>query len=168
MTAAASTPPRYQVPVDVHLILRRRGDHGTEVLLSHRAGDVYASGLLHLPSGHLDGPEEDVVTALVRETREETGVLVDPADLRAAVTVHHRSPSGGARVGFFFEVRRWSGTPHIMEPAVCDAMGWWPLNDCQCRPCPTPGRRSTASGTGASTPRLAGSDQSSGLLTPTE
>lgn len=76
-------------------------------------------------SGHVDGPFEDVVTALVRETHEETGLVVDPDDVRAAVTVHHRAPAGSARVGFFFEVRRWAGTPDVREPKVCDAVGWF-------------------------------------------
>ncbi|MGW2033763.1 phosphotransferase [Streptomyces sp. NPDC001811] len=119
---------RHTEPLDVHLIAVRDGTAGTEVLLSRRAGDVYAAGCWHLPSGHLDGPWEHMVTALVRETREETGMVVDPADVRAAVTVHHRSPAGGARVGVFFEVRRWHGTPQVMEPAVCDAMGWFALD----------------------------------------
>ncbi|WP_331733500.1 NUDIX domain-containing protein (plasmid) [Embleya sp. NBC_00888] len=114
--------------MDVHLILRRDGMDGPRVLLSRRAGAVYAAGLWHLPSGHLDGPHEDVVDALVRETAEETGVFVDPADVRPATAIHHRSPDGGARVGFFFEVRRWHGTPRVMEPAVCDAMDWCRLD----------------------------------------
>ncbi|MFF1907242.1 phosphotransferase [Kitasatospora sp. NPDC058218] len=124
----AVAPPRHQEPVDVHLILRRDGAAGAGVLLSRRAGRVYAAGLWHLPSGHLDGPHEDAVQALIREAKEETGVDIDPADVRHAVTVHHRSPGGGARVGVLFEVRRWSGDPRIMEPAVCDAMGWYPLS----------------------------------------
>ncbi|MFE1294018.1 NUDIX domain-containing protein [Streptomyces sp. NPDC058731] len=86
---------------------------------------MYAAGCWHLVSGHLDGPWEDVVTALVRETREEAGIVVDPADVRAAVTVHHRSPAGGARLGVFFEVKRWQGTPEVMERRVCDAMEWF-------------------------------------------
>jgi len=116
---------RHTEPLDVHLILRRDTSDGPEVLLSRRAGAVYAAGLWHLPSGHLDGPEEDVVAALVRETREETGIEVKTADVRAAVTVHHRSPGGGARVGFFFEVRTWQGDPQIRERDVCDGMGWF-------------------------------------------
>ncbi|MFK4111408.1 NUDIX domain-containing protein [Streptomyces sp. NPDC002176] len=115
---------RHTVPLDVHLILRREGGSGPEVLVSRRAGSVYAAGLWHLPSGHLDGPHEDVVEALVREAREETGVVIDRADVRAAVTVHHRAPGGKARVGFFFEVRRWEGEPRLMESHVCDAMTW--------------------------------------------
>ncbi|MFI9102936.1 NUDIX domain-containing protein [Streptomyces fildesensis] len=123
-----SAGERHTEPLDVHLILRRDSECGPEVLLSRRAGTVYASGLWHLPSGHLDGPHEDVVTALLRESEEETGVLIDPVDVRAAVTVHHRSPGGSARIGVFFEVRRWQGTPQVREPAVCDGMGWYPLD----------------------------------------
>ncbi|WP_345671609.1 NUDIX hydrolase [Streptomyces similanensis] len=119
---------RHTEPLDVHLIAVRDGTAGTEVLLSRRAGDVYAAGCWHLPSGHLDGPWEDVVTALVRETREETGLVVDPAEVRAALTVHHRSPAGGARLGVFFEVRRWHGAPQVREPQVCDAIGWFPID----------------------------------------
>ncbi|MER5402860.1 phosphotransferase [Streptomyces sp. NPDC002599] len=119
---------RHTEPVDVHLILRRETPQGPQVLLSRRAGQVYAAGLWHLPSGHLDGPHEDVVTALIREAHEETGVVIDPADARAAVTVHHRSPGGASRTGYFFEVRRWKGEPGIAEPDVCDAMDWFPLH----------------------------------------
>lgn len=119
---------RHTEPLDVHLILRRESGAGPLVLLSRRAGPVYATGLWHLPSGHLDGPHEDVVTALVREAGEETGVVVDPADVRAAVTVHHRAPGGSSRTGFFFEVLRWTGEPRIAEPDRCDAMEWAPLD----------------------------------------
>jgi 8-oxo-dGTP pyrophosphatase MutT (NUDIX family) len=117
------------VPVDVHLLAVRDGERGPEVLLSRRAGGVYASGLWHLPSGHVDGAFEDIVIALLREALEETGIVVDPVDVRSAVTVHHRSPAGGARVGVFFEVRRWRGTPQVMEWEVCDAMGWFAFDE---------------------------------------
>ncbi|MFJ4695520.1 phosphotransferase [Streptomyces sp. NPDC088766] len=116
---------RHTEPLDVRLIAVRDGASGPEVLLSRRAGDVYAAGCWHLVSGHLDGPWEDMVTALVREAEEESGVVIDPADVRAAVTVHHRAPGGDARVGMFFEVRRWEGTPEVREHQVCDAMGWF-------------------------------------------
>lgn len=126
---ATSSSQRHTESVGVHLILRRETAGGPQVLLSRRAGQVYAAGLWHLPSGHLDGPHEDIVTALIREAREETGVVIDPADVRAAVTVHHRSPGGASRTGSFFEVRRWQGEPRIAEPDVCDAMAWASLDD---------------------------------------
>ncbi|MFI7356195.1 NUDIX domain-containing protein [Streptomyces avidinii] len=117
------------MPVDVHLILRRNGESGPEVLLSRRAGPVYASGLWHLPSGHLD-PDEDMVEAVIREAREETGVVIRAGDVTAAGTIHHRPPTGSqSRLGVFFEVRQWSGRPQIMEPDRCDGMDWYPLDD---------------------------------------
>lgn len=119
---------RHQEPVDVHLILLRSGADGPQILLSRRAGDVYATGLWHVPSGHLDGPHEDVVTAVIREASEETGVVISPADVRCAVTVHHRSPAASSRMGVFFEVRDWRGTPSVLEPSVCDAMDWFALD----------------------------------------
>ncbi|MGP3690303.1 NUDIX domain-containing protein [Streptomyces sp. IBSNAI002] len=120
--------PRHTVPVDVHLILSREGERGPEVLLSRRAGAVYASGLWHLPSGHLD-PGEDMVAAVIREAHEETGVAIDAGDVTAAVTVHHHPPVGTrSRIGVFFEVRSWSGRPRAMEPDRCDGMGWYPLD----------------------------------------
>ncbi|MFI5857393.1 phosphotransferase [Streptomyces parvulus] len=116
---------RHTEPLDVHLIAVRDGASGPEVLLSRRAGEVYAAGCWHLVSGHLDGPWEDMVAALVREAEEESGVVIDRADVRAAVTVHHRAPAGDARMGVFFEVRRWEGTPEVKEHQMCDAMGWF-------------------------------------------
>lgn len=115
---------RHAEPVDVHLVLRRETRDGPEVLLSRQAGNVYAAGLWQMPSGHLDGPHEDVVAALVREAREETTVVINQADVRAAVTVHHRSPAGACRTGYVFEVRRWKDAPRVAEPDVCDAMRW--------------------------------------------
>ncbi|MEU9253760.1 NUDIX domain-containing protein [Streptomyces sp. NPDC048270] len=127
-SGVSGSAARHTVPVDVHLILRREGEHGPEVLLSRRAGPVYASGLWHLPSGHLD-PGEDMVEAVIREAREETGVLIDLGSVAAAVTVHHRPPMGTrSRIGVFFEVRWWSGRPHVREPDRCDGMGWYPLD----------------------------------------
>ncbi|MDT0616208.1 NUDIX hydrolase [Streptomyces lancefieldiae] len=41
---------RHMVPVDVHLIAVREGEKGPEVLLSRRAGTVYAAGHWHFPS----------------------------------------------------------------------------------------------------------------------
>ncbi|MFF1839011.1 phosphotransferase [Streptomyces sp. NPDC058231] len=119
---------RHREPIDVHLILRRDGEASAEVLLSRRAGDVYASGHWHLVSGHLDGPHEDVVDALIREASEEAGVSIDAAEVRFAAAVHHRSPGGKSRTGMFFEVLTWQGTPGVREPEVCDAMGWFPLD----------------------------------------
>ncbi|WP_217556762.1 phosphotransferase [Streptomyces sp. GbtcB6] len=120
-----SAGSRHREPVDVHLILRRSDG----VLLSRRAGDTYASGLLHMPSGHLDGDFEDVVTGVVREAEEELGIIIRPADVRVALVMQHRSPQGHNRTGWFFEVTRWIGVPRIAEPDRCSQLDWFSLRD---------------------------------------
>ncbi|MEY9956758.1 phosphotransferase [Streptacidiphilus sp. MAP5-52] len=121
----APGPQRYSEPVDAHLILRR----GDEVLLARRAGSPYANGLFNLPSGHVDGPEEDIVDSVIREAREEAGITVEREDLRLAVIVQHLNPFGKQRTGWFLEATRWSGgEPRICEPELCTEMGFWPLD----------------------------------------
>ncbi|MGW2229539.1 NUDIX hydrolase [Streptomyces formicae] len=119
---------RFAAPIDVHAALVRPGTTGWEVLLTRRAGNVYASGLWHMPSGHVDGSHEDVVEALVREVAEETGVVVAPQDVQIAATVHHRSPQGSVRMGIVGVVRSWEGEPQIREPHLCSGMAWYPLD----------------------------------------
>ncbi|MER6951258.1 NUDIX domain-containing protein [Nonomuraea sp. NPDC000554] len=110
---------RYRSVVDVHLVLRRGG----LILLAERANTGFADGGLNLPSGHLE-EGESVVDAVIREAREEVGVIVDPPDLRFLHVMHHRGASGAARVGFFFEAVRWEGEPVNMEPHKCAGLLW--------------------------------------------
>ncbi len=62
--------------------------------------------------------------AAVRETREETGIALDPQALRHAVSVHQRNPGGHARIGFAFEPGTWSGEPANTEPHKHSELVW--------------------------------------------
>ncbi|GAA2393777.1 hypothetical protein GCM10010420_18490 [Streptomyces glaucosporus] len=115
---------RHREVVDVHLLLRR----GDEVLLARRANTGYADGLLNAPSGHAEDGE-DVREAMLRETREEIGLRLEPEELRVAMVVQHRSPRGEPRMGWFFEA--WLGEgrePVNAEPDKCSELGWFPLD----------------------------------------
>jgi 8-oxo-dGTP diphosphatase len=114
---------RQQVTVDVHVILERAG----RVLLCLRDGTGYADGLFRLPSGHLDAGET-VIECAVREALEEVGVTIDPGHLRAAAVVHHLSPEGKPRVGFFFATDTWEGEIVNAEPSKCARVEWAPAD----------------------------------------
>lgn len=95
--AAPCTPPsrtetavadRHMSIVDAHMILRRDG----KILLLRRAGNVYASGQLCLPSGHHEAGESVTATA-ARETAEETGITLQPSSLRMVLAMHQRNPT---------------------------------------------------------------------------
>ncbi|MEV5379016.1 NUDIX domain-containing protein [Streptomyces nondiastaticus] len=111
---------RYRSVVDVMVLLHRTDGR---VLLLRRAGDVYASGLLAPPGGHLEDGET-VVEGALREAGEEVGVGIAPADLEFCHLIHHRSPEGQARLGVVFTTQRWSGEPRNREPGKCSALVW--------------------------------------------
>ncbi|MFB9686084.1 NUDIX hydrolase [Amycolatopsis plumensis] len=107
--------------VDV-LIILERDEH---VLLAQRAGTGYADGQWNLPSGKLEDGE-DMVAAIIRETREEIDVEVDRDDLEMVTSVHYLNPEGQARVGFFFRTRQWRGELRNAEPHKCSQIAWFP------------------------------------------
>jgi 8-oxo-dGTP pyrophosphatase MutT (NUDIX family) len=117
---AGRQAPRFTSIIDVHVILRRAG----RVLLLRRAGDVYGSGRLCLPSGHLERGES-ILAAAVRETFEETGIVLDPQELRHVVSVHQRNPgTADTRIGFAFTPQAWEGEPVNAEPHKHSGLAW--------------------------------------------
>ena len=116
----ASTPARFASVIDAHVLLWRAG----QVLLLRRAGDVYASGQLCLPSGHLERGES-IRQAAVRETFEETGIILDPAALRHVLSIHQRNPgTSDTRIGFAFTPGWWDGEPVNAEPHKHSELVW--------------------------------------------
>lgn len=81
---------------------------------------------------------------MIREAREETGVLIEPGDLVFRHIIHHRNPLGQARIGFFFfffTTTRWQGKPANTEPHKCAGLHWSIQAARQRTPSPTPLRR---------------------------
>lgn len=108
--------------VDVFLILL---DGQGRVLFGLRAPHLYAGGEYNLISGKVE-PGEDVVSAVIREAREEAGVCLARDDVRALGVVH--TACGQApRVGFVFtsayEPHR-HGPVVNAEPAKCGGLIW--------------------------------------------
>lgn len=108
--------------VGVHLYLE---DADGQVLLGLRHPDsAYAGDRWHLLAGHCE--QESAVACLVREALEEASLIIDPADVEFVHAVHLvDAPGTQPRVGLFFRVRRWKGTPELREPDKCVAWQWW-------------------------------------------
>ncbi|WP_405812927.1 MULTISPECIES: NUDIX domain-containing protein [unclassified Streptomyces] len=110
--------------VGVHLYLER--DDQVLLGLRHPAA-AYAGGTHHFLAGHCE--QETAVACLVREAKEEAGLLVDPRDVELAHVVHMvDKPGAQPRIGFVFRARRWTGTPEVLEPDRCVSWGWWPAD----------------------------------------
>jgi 8-oxo-dGTP pyrophosphatase MutT (NUDIX family) len=115
---------RFKLTPAVYLLLRK----DDQVLLLRRANTGYADGKYSLVAGHLDGGEL-ATDALAREAREEAGIQVSPKDM-TFVHVAHRleGGNGSERVDLFFEAWRWTGEIRNMEPAKCDDLSWFPID----------------------------------------
>lgn len=112
---------RLCVPVDAYMLLQR---HGKVLMLRRGPAADYAAGLLCPPSGHVE-PGETVSEAAIRETAEETGVRLRPDRVHSVTVVHHRSPGGQARIGWFFAAELgWTGEPVNREPAKHAELAW--------------------------------------------
>lgn len=121
-TGTMSASPAQPV-IDTHLIVR----DGDKILLSQRGGP-YGYGRWHMPSGKLDRGET-LTSCAARELLEETGIVVDPADLNLVHVVHHHQTDEVERIGFFFEAVTWNGEPVNKEPSKCLALQWFAVHD---------------------------------------
>ncbi|MFF3227836.1 NUDIX domain-containing protein [Nocardia suismassiliense] len=109
--------------VDVHILLIR----DDRLLLSKRRSDDEFDGRWHLPAGKLEAGES-ATAAAAREANEETGVHIDPADLRHIHTAHVVGSGRDPRLGLFFETHHWTGTPTNREPDKSHELCWFPLD----------------------------------------
>lgn len=108
--------------VGAHLYLE--DDEGRVLLGLRHPDSAYAGSTWHFPAGHCE--QESAVSCLVREAREETGLVVEPADVEFVHLVHIVHTSGSRpRMQLVFRVRRWQGTPEVREPDKCLAWQWW-------------------------------------------
>ncbi|GAA2630113.1 hypothetical protein GCM10010425_31200 [Streptomyces spororaveus] len=112
--------------IGVHLHLE--DEHG-RVLLGLRHPDVaYAGSSWHFLAGKCE--RESAVTCLVREAREEAGLVIDPADVKLVHVVHIvDSPDGLPLLQMVFQASRWEGVPEVLELDKCLAWQWFDPSD---------------------------------------
>jgi 8-oxo-dGTP pyrophosphatase MutT (NUDIX family) len=122
---------RFQVVPAAYVLLRRTEDGVEQLLLQLRQGTGYMDGhWAAAAAGHVEAGES-VLDAAVREAAEELGITIDPADLVPLCAMHRTvAPHGpiDERVDFFFECRRWAGTPRTQECDKSADLRWFDLD----------------------------------------
>jgi 8-oxo-dGTP pyrophosphatase MutT (NUDIX family) len=96
-----------------------------KILLSRRYNTGWMDGCYSLVSGHLDGAES-VSQAMIREAREEIGIILTKNNIKPATVIHRKSDY--EYFDLFFECRKWKGDPIIAEPEKCNDLQWFSLN----------------------------------------
>jgi 8-oxo-dGTP diphosphatase len=99
-------------------------DNRNRILMMLRDGTGYMDGMWDLPSGHIE-PGELPKKAMVREAKEEVGIVVKQRDV-ALVHASYRPKHDNTdnRVDLVFEAEAWRGVPRICEPDKCAKIAW--------------------------------------------
>lgn len=84
----------------------------SQTLLIHRNArdDDQHLGKFNGLGGKMD-PQEDVVTCMRREIREEAGIECEELSLRGTINWTNFGPNGEDWLGFIFRIDRFTGTP---------------------------------------------------------
>ena len=135
--AAAGPPGSVGVPreapkgtelhiIGVHLYLQN--EHGRILLGLRHPDSSFGANEWHFLAGHCE--REAAIRCLIREAKEEAGLLVDPGSVELVHVVHHiDSPTARPRMGLVFRAHSWSGIPDILEPDRCVEWRWWNPKD---------------------------------------
>lgn len=117
---------RYQSKIAVFLILIKTENENIEILLQERCNTGYMDGKYDTScSGHLENGES-ILTATVREAKEELGIDINENDLSLVAVIH---PYKEDYINIFFTTKKYSGTPKIMETNKCSNLKWFNINN---------------------------------------
>lgn len=108
------------------------GSDGRWLMHQRPAGKMY-EGLWEFPGGKVEDTEKPKET-LVRELREELGIVIDPAVATPALFAQQAAGSGQSEIVLLlYTVRQWAGTPQALEGGD---IGWFRPDEALALPMP--------------------------------
>ena len=106
-----SEQARFRFYGAAYLVLNKDG----KVLLLRRYNTGYQDGNYSLVAGHLDG-SETVKQCIIREAREEAGIIMRSEDLKVVHVMHKRSSEEREYFDIYLRAERWEGDVENTEP----------------------------------------------------
>ena len=117
-------PERHKLIPASYLVLMK----DKKILLLRRFNTGYRDGEYSFIAGHVEA-DETFRQAIVREAKEEAGIVVDGDKLVMAHAMQRsRAGNDADRVDLFFTVTEWQGEVTNMEPQKCDDLSWFSLD----------------------------------------
>ena len=123
-----AVPERFKIPVGIFIMLRKNN----KVLLQLRQNCSF-DGYWGFVGGHLDGNEQ-IVSAAIREAKEEVDIDILPQDLTLKTICH--SNKGAEYLQFYLECQKWSGEIKNKEPNKCARLEWCDWDNTPEKTCP--------------------------------
>ena len=119
---------RYTLRCAVFLILTKVENGKEYILLQKRYNTGLLDGKFDVScSGHLE-KGETVTQAMIRETREELGIGIEPSDLKYSSVMHSKF-SEVEYIFVIFSSNKFKGNVSIMEPDKCNELRWFDINN---------------------------------------
>ncbi len=113
---------RFETPAAVFIFFIQ----DNKILLHRRKGTGWQDGNYDVPSGHLEALEQ-LEECASRESKEEAGLIVDPANINLVHYIHCRF-GDYTYFQYYLQASRFDGIPIIMEKDKCDHMDWFDLD----------------------------------------
>jgi 8-oxo-dGTP diphosphatase len=117
---------RHQIIPAAYLVLIDEG----KILLLRRYNTGYQDGNYSMIAGHVD-QGETFISAIIREAKEEAGIVLDKQDLKVIHVMHRKSllPETDERVDVFISAEKWEGDIINKEHHKCDDLSWFELDN---------------------------------------
>jgi len=117
---------RHKIVPASYLVLIKNG----KILLQRRFNTGYEDGKYSMVAGHVD-KGETFTQCLIREVKEEAGIMLSSDDLKVVHVMHRNSGTeeNNERVDVFFVAENWDGEIENKEPNKCDDLSWFDLNN---------------------------------------
>lgn len=116
---------RYKSMIIVDLMLTRKNNEKTEVLLALRKNTGYNDGKYELPGGHVE-EGEDLIDAMIREAKEELNIELKRENLSIVHILHHYKAD---RIIFRILAKKYEENIQIGEPDKCEKLEWFDINE---------------------------------------
>lgn len=119
---------RFLTPTAVFLILLRKENENTEILLQKRKNTGYMDNMWDVcASGHVE-KSESATMAMAREAREEIGIKISKENLKFA-GFYYNNIGGKTYCYIYFAIDKYENTPTINEPEKCSELKWFNIAD---------------------------------------
>ena len=101
-----------------------------KVLLLRRFNTGYEDGNYSMVAGHVESGET-FTECIIREAKEEAGILLQPEDLKVVHIMHRNSGTAenNERIDVFFLAEQWDGDITNTEPHKCDDLSWFDVEN---------------------------------------
>jgi ADP-ribose pyrophosphatase YjhB (NUDIX family) len=104
-----------------------------KILLLRRLNTSYEDGNYSLVAGHVEAGET-FTDCVIREAREEVGIILVAKDLHVFHIMHRNSiladkTRNEERVDVFFIADKWKGDIRNNEPDKCNDLSWFDINN---------------------------------------